>query len=121
MIAGSLVTGLSGLVPWAGSPSFAQPATAEFQPKAEAPEDYPAGPGRDETFYACTSCHAFKLVAAQGMGRQQWDDTLVWMTERHKLPVIVETERDVILDYLAAQYGPKPTPGGRTWKNPFAE
>ena len=30
-------------------------------------EDLPEGPGREETFYACTACHNFKLVAAQGL------------------------------------------------------
>ena len=37
-----------------------------FTPSDEKPEDYPAGAGRDETFYACTPCHGFKIVAQQG-------------------------------------------------------
>ena len=45
-----------------------------FEPRDENPEDFPAGPGRDETFYACTACHNFKLVAAQGLSRERWDD-----------------------------------------------
>ena len=46
--------------------SFAQtPRT--FTPTDEAPEDYPAANGREETFYACTACHGFKLVAQQGI------------------------------------------------------
>ena len=39
----------------------------QFTPRDENPEDFPAGPGRDDTFYACTGCHGFKLVAQQGM------------------------------------------------------
>src|SRR5262245_29617874 len=42
-------------------------APAPFRPSDEQPEDLPTGPGRDETFYACTACHNFKLVSAQGM------------------------------------------------------
>jgi hypothetical protein len=30
-------------------------------------QDFSAGPGRDETFYACTAGHGFKLVAQQRM------------------------------------------------------
>ena len=49
--------------------AFAQPP--QFAPRDENPEDFPAGPGRDDTFYACTACHGFKLVAAQGMTRRR--------------------------------------------------
>ena len=40
------------------------------------PEEFPAGLGRDDTFYACTACHDFKLVTQQGMSRQRWDEIL---------------------------------------------
>ena len=46
------------------APAFAQ--TQQFTPRDETPEQFPAGAGRDETFYACTACHNFKLIAAQG-------------------------------------------------------
>ena len=42
------------------APAIAQTA---FTPRDESPEEFPAGSGRDETFYACTACHNFKLVA----------------------------------------------------------
>ena len=47
------------------------PASAQttFTPRDESPEEFPAGTGRDETFYACTACHGFRLVAQQGMTR----------------------------------------------------
>ena len=58
--------------------AFAQaPAQApQFAPRDENPEDFPAGPGRDATFYACTACHGFKLVAAQGMTRRHQLETV---------------------------------------------
>ena len=64
------------------------PATAQssFTPRDESPEDFPAGAGRDETFYACTACHGFKLVAQQGMTRAQWDDSINLMIRRHNMP-----------------------------------
>ena len=57
------------------------PAMAQttFTPREENPEEFSAGAGRDETFYACTACHGFKLVAQQGMTRAQWDDSISLM------------------------------------------
>ena len=48
------------------SPAMAQTG---FTPRDESPEEFAAGAGRDETFYACTACHGFKLVAQQRMTR----------------------------------------------------
>jgi hypothetical protein len=95
----------------------AQSPAAGFTPSDERPEDFPEGPGRDETFYACVACHNFKLIAAQGMPRGQWDETLTWMTTRHNMPEINGKDRELILNYLEKHYPPKPRGG---WKNPFA-
>ena len=86
-------------------------------PSDEKPEDFPAGPGRDDTFYACTACHGFKLVAQQGQSRRQWDETLDWMTQKHNMPKPDEKLRNTMLDYLEATYPPRTRPGG--WQNPF--
>ena len=96
------------------------PALAQapaFTPSDEAPEDFPAGPGRDDAFYACTACHGFKLVTQQGQTRRQWDDTLDWMTQKHNMPRLDETQRKTVLDYLEATYPPRTAPRGR--QNPF--
>ena len=53
------------------APAMAQ---TSFTPRDESPEEFVAGAGRDETFYACTACHGFKLVAQQGLTRAQWDE-----------------------------------------------
>ena len=92
--------------------------TTQFTPRDEAPENFPAGAGRDETFYACTACHNFKLVAAQGMSRRQWDDSLNWMTEKQGMPALEGNDRKIVLDYLEAAFPPRaPASGG--WQNPF--
>jgi hypothetical protein len=80
--------------------ALAQGAAPAFTPADEKPENLPDGPGREETFYACTACHNFKLVAAQGMTRAQWDDSLTWMTTRHNMADIQGADRDLILNYL---------------------
>lgn len=89
-------------------------------PREERVEDLPAGPGRDETFGFCTGCHAYRLVANQGMSRERWDETLVWMTERHNLPDLQGSDRAVILDYLAQAHPPKAAPAAGGFRNPFA-
>lgn len=95
-----------------------QPPAADFTPSDEQPEDLPEGAGRDETFYACTPCHNFKLVSQQGMTRPQWEDTLAFMTARHNMPAIEGDDRTLILGYLEKHYPPKPARAGG-WRNPF--
>jgi hypothetical protein len=93
-------------------------AQGTFAPRDESPEQFPAGAGRDETFYACTACHNFQLVAAQGLNRRQWDESLSWMTQRHNMPPLEGKERETVLDYLEAAFPPRAQPRGG-WQNPF--
>ena len=58
---------------WMG-PAIAQ---TTFTRRDESPEEFSAGTGRDETFYACTACHGF---AQQGMTRAQWEDSINLMS-----------------------------------------
>jgi mono/diheme cytochrome c family protein len=99
----------------AGTAWAQQPA---FTPRDETPEEFTAGAGRDETFYSCTACHNFKLVAQQGMSRRQWDEILSLMTEKHGMPPLDDKDRDVVLNYLESAYPPR-APAGRGWQNPF--
>jgi hypothetical protein len=108
---------LLGLTMLAGTSALAQ--SPAFTPRDERMEDLPAGPGREETFGLCTACHGFRLVSNQGLTREKWDETLTWMTTRHNMPDIEGADRDVILDYLAQHYPPKPARSGG-FRNPFA-
>lgn len=87
------------------------------RPVEEEPEQYPAHPNRDDAFYFCTPCHSFRIVAAQGMSRERWDESLDWMVQRHSMPDVQGEDRNKILDYLASAF---PERRERTWKNPFA-
>jgi hypothetical protein len=100
--------------------SFAQtqPAQEQFTPQAEDPDQYPDAPGRDDAFYACGGCHAFRLVASQGLTRERWNETISYMTERHGMPKLEGKDRELILDYLAKTYPPKPEQN-RGFQNPF--
>jgi hypothetical protein len=96
----------------AGATAFAQD---------EAPEDYPAGAGRDDTFYACTACHGFKLVAQQGMNRRQWNESVDLMISKHGMPAPEAAERETILDYLETTFPPRTTPARGGFQNPFVQ
>jgi cytochrome c553 len=107
-----------GVLLLASPPASAQGA-AHFRPKDETPEQYPAGPNREHAFYFCTACHGFRIVAAQGMSRARWDESLTWMTERHNMPKLDGHEREKILDYLETAFPERQrAPGG--WRSPFA-
>jgi hypothetical protein len=92
-------------------------AQQSFTPREEEPEEFPDAPGRDDTFYFCTACHNFKLVAQQGMSRTRWDGTLDMMTERHGMPKLEGKEREAILGYLEKAFPESEQPRG--WQNPF--
>lgn len=111
----SFVVAVAGLIGLAAA-TFAQPQT--FTPREESPEEFAAAPGRDETFYTCTACHNFKLVAQQGMNRRQWDDIITMMNEKHGMPKLENKERETVLNYLEAAYPPGTEERGG-WQNPF--
>jgi hypothetical protein len=93
-------------------------AQKQFVPREETPEEFPEGAGRDETFYLCTACHNFKLVAAQGLNRRQWDESFQLMIDKHGMANIEGDDRKLILDYLENTYPPR-APAGGGWQNPF--
>ncbi len=96
-------------------------AQTGFTPRDESPEEFAAGAGRDETFYACTACHGFKLVAQQGMTRAQWEDSINLMIRRHNMPALDDKDRERVLNYLETAYPPRAPAGRGGWVNPFAK
>lgn len=103
----------------ASSMVAAQAPPAGFEPRVEDIETLPAGAGREETFYSCTACHAFKLVASQGMTRPRWDETIQLMIDRHNMNEPTPSDRAAMLDYLEKHYPPRSPSGG--WRTPFAQ
>ena len=108
-----LAFALLGLLPGVAS---AQQAASPFIPHDENPEDFPPGPGRDDTFYSCTACHGFKLIAQQGMNRRQWEDSINLMVAKHNMPPLDAKTRETVLNYLEAIFPPRTQRG---WQNPF--
>ncbi len=79
-------------------------------------DDFPAGPGREETANLCAACHTGRLVSQQGLSREQWNETLDVMTARHKMPKLDGAERELILSYLTTAFPPR---AHRGRDNPF--
>lgn len=66
----------------------------------------PPGPGREDVYYSCNSCHSLKLVTQQGMSRSRWDDTLDWMMEEQGMSEFPDDQtKKLVLDYLAQHFG----------------
>jgi mono/diheme cytochrome c family protein len=101
-----------------GGQSGGQSSAPAYVPGEETPEEFPPGRGRDEAFYACVACHNFKLVAAQGLSRERWNETLDFMTARHNMPALKGPDRELILDYLSTTYPERPAER-RGWRSPF--
>lgn len=97
----------------------AERLAAVTQPE-ETPEVLPPGEGREEVFYACTACHSTAVIRRSRLSRQQWDELMDWMTEKHGMNPLEGEERRVIVDYLARAFPSSAGGGaGRRAANPF--
>ena len=68
---------------------------------------FPDGPGRAAVETNCTKCHSGKLVAAQAMTRERWDQTITKMQTTNGLWDLEPPLRKEILDYLETYFSPK--------------
>ena len=68
----------------------------------------PPGPGREIVFGLCQACHSLAIVKQQGLDRDSWDETLVWMVEEQGMPALNAEAWKLILDYLTTHYGADP-------------
>lgn len=94
-------------------------ATAQIEPAAEdKPENYPDAPHRESTFYFCSACHGFKLVAQQGLNASRWNEIIDTMEQKHGAAETRGEERDAMVEYLSTAFPQKQKPG---WRNPFQE
>ncbi|MGI9507885.1 MAG: hypothetical protein ACR2QJ_00880 [Geminicoccaceae bacterium] len=98
---------LSGLVCAAGLglSSLLTPVSAVQLDDEAILASLPDGPGKEEAFYLCHTCHSFFLVRQQRLSRPHWDELFDWMIEEHGMPELEGEERELILDYLEANYG----------------
>ncbi len=83
--------------------------TTEVATIIDVVEEYEFGvlhnaPGVETTFYACTACHSERIVAQQGLSRNEWDEMLEWMVDEQDMSEIEEPDRTEIIEYLATHY-----------------
>jgi mono/diheme cytochrome c family protein len=110
-----LVAGVAAAL-LAGPLLLSAPASSAAE---ETPEILAPGEGREETFYACIACHGTALIRRSGFTRQQWDDVVTQMTERHGMNPLEGELRETIVNYLAEAYPPR-RQRGVPFTNPFA-
>ena len=65
-----------------------------------------AGEGAEETHAYCTACHSERIVAQQGLTREDWEELLEQMVEENGMNPIVGPDLGRVLSYLATHYGP---------------
>jgi hypothetical protein len=92
----------------ARAPSASRPAASGSLPKLGAQlTPLPDGAGKATAEAACLPCHASDLLRQQRLTRQQWTATLTKMGNWGA--VVADAQKDVLLDYLAANFGPDNT------------
>ena len=65
-----------------------------------------AADGADATHAYCTVCHSERIVAQQGLTREDWVETLEYMVDEHGMAPIEGPDFDLVVDYLSTHYGP---------------
>jgi cytochrome c1 len=66
---------------------------------------FPEGDGRDLVAANCTACHSDKLVRQNRSNAEGWRELILWMQKKQGLwPLDPKTE-DIIVGYLATNYG----------------
>ena len=94
------------------------PVAAQLAGKPTRPQvDPPKGPVRQVIFKTCTSCHGIDDYAYNALDRAGWNALL---DSKHKdLTVrIAGQDRELLLDWLVARFGPDSRPFPRTYVPP---
>jgi cytochrome c553 len=89
-----------------------------FQRGRARPEvDRPDGPVWEVIRANCISCHGIDDYAFYALDRSEWDATIeTWHDELGV--TLTEEQRTLLLDYLAAEFGPDSTPFPRSYIPP---
>ena len=98
-------------------PAFAQLSANRRPPRPEV--ILPAGPARQIILSSCTACHGIDEYGYYAMGRDAWRALIERMkvTPSGVVPgaVISDANREILLDWLVAEFGPEATPFPREY------
>ena len=60
--------------------------------------------GKEETYFSCAGCHSIRLVAQQGMKRQDWEEVFEWMVDEQEMEPLDDDLEKLVLDYLTKHF-----------------
>jgi hypothetical protein len=68
-------------------------------------QGFPDGPGKDIVQAACSVCHETELITNARRSKAEWTETVQDMVSRGA--PLVEGEREIVIEYLSANFGPE--------------
>ena len=85
-------------------------ATSDSTPGVVEPDELaqwglPLDVGREEVDVYCSACHSLRLVAQQGLTKDDWDELFDWMVEEQEMEEMPTEDRKLVLDYLSKHRG----------------
>ena len=72
-------------------------------------QGFPDGPGKEIVQAACSVCHETELITNARRSKAEWTETVQDMVSRGA--PLVEGEREIVIEYLAANFGPEKAEG----------
>jgi cytochrome c553 len=94
------------------------PVTAQFGNKPTRPQvEPPKGPVRQAIFKNCTSCHGIDDYAYNALDRAGWNALIETKHKGLNVPVS-DKDRDLLLDWVVAKFGPDSRPFPRAYVPP---
>ena len=112
---------VSVLAASAGAASLAPTVQAQFNNARPARPNVtlPEGPVRSVILKSCTACHGIDEYGYYAMDRESWaglvDRMKVTPSGTVKGAVISDADREILLDWLVAEFGPESTPFPREY------
>jgi cytochrome c5 len=113
------VAGLAALLALAVRPLTAEAQSAASRRPARPEVKLPEGPVRQIILSSCSACHGIDEYGYYAMDREAWNALIERMkrTPSGLVPgaVIADADKEVLLDWLVANFGPEATPFQRQY------
>jgi hypothetical protein len=116
-----MTTGFARRIAWLafGMVMASVSAAAQRGRPARPDVDLPDGPVRQVILRSCTACHGIDEYGYYAMDRSAWNDLIERMkTAKSGIvegAVIPEEDKEILLDWLVAEFGPDSTPFPREY------
>ena len=87
---------------------FALAASAQKTTSAKTTEDLPPGPMQAKATTSCLECHEARIILQQRLSKAAWTKEVDKMVKWGA--VVDANDRDALIDYLSANFGPDQPP-----------